>query len=78
MRTLKGPKPPRRIPAKLLREDILLGLQMAEEAHAYYGTVEIWDDLGRPQPTNEEAQRLLEGLADKRPVSRAYNGGLPF
>ncbi len=72
---LKSPKPPRRIPAKLLREDILLGLQMAEEAHARYGTVEIWDDLGRPSPTNEQAQRLL---TEWGPGSRANNGGLPF
>jgi hypothetical protein len=72
---LKSPKPPRRIPAKLLRDDILLGLKMAEEAHACYGAVEIWDELGRPSPTNEQAQKLL---TEWGPVSRANNGGLPF
>ena len=73
---LKTLKPQRRIPKKLLREDFILGLIMAEKAHARWGTVEIWDEYGIPELDNEQAKRLLETLG--QPVSRAYNGGLPF
>ncbi len=59
-------------------EKDLLGALIQIEVNGLKGRpTEIWYKYG-DSPTNAEAQRLLEGLGKKGPVSRAYNGGLPF
>jgi hypothetical protein len=56
----------------------LLGVLLQIEVNDLKGRpTEIWYPFGG-SPTNAEAQRLLEGLGKKGPVSRANNGGLPF